>query len=581
MSVLKRTGFMKIALVVLALAAAIPMSAQPSRGSGRLLVKFRQGTSEAQGRATIQSLGAQSLETLPGIGVQVVTLPANANENAFLNAFKQRGDVEFAEPDEVVFPDAIPNDPYYSSEWYLPRIDAPTAWDTTIGQVSIIIAIVDTGVDGTHPDLASNLVAGRNVWDGNNDSSDVYGHGTAVAGTAAAAGNNAMGVAGVCWNCRIMPIRASALDGSATYSSIANGIVWASDHGARVANVSYMMTTSSTVSSAASYMKTRGGVVTMSAGNYATFSSTADNPNILTVSATDENDILYGWSNTGNNVDLAAPGCVYTTGRGGGYGGACGTSFSAPTVAGVAGLVLSASPGLTGSQLMDRLRQNTDDRGPAGFDPAFGWGRVNAALAVNAGGAGQDTQAPSVSITAPGDSSTVSSTTSIQAAASDNVGVVSVTFYVDGNQVGMSTSAPYAATWNTSSVANGAHTIGVAAQDAAGNIANSNRPVNVDNTVAPPPPADTTAPQISIISPTGGTVSGNVSVRVNATDDVGVTRVELDVDGRQVSSSTSAPFTTSWNTRPKNVARGNHTLQVRAYDAAGNVGTSAPVIVTK
>ena len=108
----------------------------------------------------------------------------------------------------------------------------------------------------------------------------------------------------------------------------------------------------------------------MSAGNYATFDNTADNPSILTISATDSSDILYSWSNTGNNVDLAAPGCVYTTMSGGGYGAPCGTSFSAPIVAGVAGLVLSASPNLTAAELTGRLRSNADDLGTPGFD---GW----------------------------------------------------------------------------------------------------------------------------------------------------------------------------------------------------------------
>ncbi len=144
-----------------------------------------------------------------------------------------------------------------------------------------------------------------------------------------------------------------------------------------------MVTTSSTVTLAAKYFYDRGGVVSSSAGNYSAFDSSADNRYILTVGGTDENDALYSWSNTGNNIDLTAPGCVgNTTTNGGGYSSACGTSFSAPIVAGVAALVLSGNSGLTPAQLTDVLRQSADDRGPAGWDPTYGYGRVNAARAV-------------------------------------------------------------------------------------------------------------------------------------------------------------------------------------------------------
>ena len=147
------------------------------------------------------------------------------------------------------------------------------------------------------------MVAGWNIYDNNSDSRDVYGHGTKVAGTVAAAGNNGAGVASVAWSCWIMPVRISDPTGWATYSDIASGLTWAADHGARVANISYKVTTSSTVTAAAQYFQGRGGVVASSAGNDALFDASADNPYIITVSATDPNDALYSWSSTGNNVD--------------------------------------------------------------------------------------------------------------------------------------------------------------------------------------------------------------------------------------------------------------------------------------
>ena len=588
MSSLQKWGRLEGRLVVAAallLAGSTPVQAQSEHVPGRILVKFKSDVSAPQGRAALGRFGARAQEVIPGTGVQVVSLPGNADENAYLNAFKGLREVEFAEFDEIVEPDDVtPNDPFYGSQWFLPRISAPQAWGTTTGQAGVIIAIVDTGVDGTHPDLSGKLVAGWNTYNNNADSNDVYGHGTKVAGTAAAASNNGLGVAGVCWNCWIMPVRASAVDGSASYSALAAGITWAADHGARVANVSYMVTNSSAVSAAANYMKSKGGVVTISAGNYATFDPTADNPNVLTISATDENDLLYSWSNKGNNVDLAAPGCVYTTTRWGGYGSTCGTSFSAPTVAGVAGLVLSQNPNLSGDELTARLKQSGDDIGVAGFDTNFGWGRINAAKAVTptSGGGGSDTQAPSVAITSPASSATVSSTVTIQASANDNVGVASVSFYVDGALLGTDTSAPFSWQWNSSAASNGGHMIAAAARDAAGNVANSSAPVTVDNAAPPNPTADEQAPTISILSPSNGSSIGNsVNVLVSASDNTGVVKVELYVDGKLTAISTAAPFTTKWNAKPKSVARGAHSLQVRAYDAAGNIGYSGVTTVYK
>jgi hypothetical protein len=553
-----------------------PVLAQgnPDFVRGRLLVKFRPEVTAEQAPAFVAGFQARISGELPRIGVQMIELPPQASERVYLNAFKARPEVAFAELDRIVPPaDVTPNDPWYPNEWHLPKISAPAAWSTTTGSSIITIAILDTGVDGTHEDLVSKMVSGWNFYDNNSDTADVYGHGTKVAGAAAAAGNNGKGVASLAWGCWIMPIRVSATNGYATYSAIANGITWAADHGARVANVSYRVTTSSTVSAAAQYFHSKGGVVVVSAGNESTFDSSADNPYILTVSATDPNDALYSWSNTGNNIDVAAPGCVYSTTRGGGYTSACGTSFSAPIVAGVTALVLSNNPGLTAAQVTSILQQSADDRGAAGWDPSYGWGRVNAAKAVvMAGGGTADTQPPVVSLLSPANGAVVSGTITIQVAASDNVGATSVSIAVDGALLCTLAAAPYSCSWNTTTAANGTHTLTATAKDAAGNAATASITVTLNNA------ADTTPPVIAITSPvSGSTVSGNLSVLVKATDNVGVVKVALYVDGSLSAASTTAPFTTKWNSRK--AARGPHTLQTKAYDAAGNMGSSAPVTV--
>ena len=547
----------------------------PSYVRGRLLVKFREGVDSNKAHGVLAAFQAQDDGEIPGTGVKVLSLPPNASEKALERAFRNRAEVEFAEVDSIVAPDGVtPDDPLYPSQWHLSRIAAPDAWSTTTGSSGIIVAILDTGVDGSHPDLAPKMVSGWNVYDNNANTADVYGHGTKVAGTAAAAGNNGTGVASVAWNCLIMPVRIAAADGYASYSAIASGLTWAANHGARVANISYMVTTSSTVTSAAKYFYDHGGVVSSSAGNYSTLDSSADNPYILTVGGTDENDALYGWSNTGNNIDLVAPGCAgNTTTNGGGYSSACGTSFSAPIVAGVAALVLSMNSSLTPAQVTDVLRQSADDLGQAGWDPTYGYGRVNAARAVESAWGVAKTEPLSVSITAPTNGATVSGQVSVLATATDSVSVTSVLLYVDGVLSGTGSGTPYSFKWDTTKAANGSHILEAQASDAAGNSSAVSVSVTVNNAVA-----DTTAPAITITSPAdGASVSGNMSVTCVAADNVRVVQVALYVDGVLTSTSSRAPFKINWNTRK--VTPGPHVLQERAYDAAGNVGTSALVTV--
>lgn len=546
----------------------------------QVLVQFRPGVSDAQAQAVINAHQGRSVRQIPQIRVHMVALPAAGTEAAFAQAFKNRPEVLGAEVNRLVpHADLVPNDPFYPSQWHLAKIQGPAAWSVTAGSTSVIVAVLDTGVDGTHPDLSPKMVAGWNIYDNNSDSRDVYGHGTKVAGTVAAAGNNSTGVASVAWGCWIMPVRISDPTGWATYSNIASGLVWAADHGARVANISYKVTTSSTITAAAQYFQGQGGVVTSSAGNDAIFDASADNPYIITVSATDPNDALYSWSSTGNNVDVAAPGCVYTTFSGGGYGSACGTSFSAPIAAGVAALVLSVKPLLSPGEVTSVLRSSADDLGTAGWDASFGAGRVNAARAVAQAGGGSpppaaDIQRPSVAFTSPAAGATVSNTVTLAVSASDNVGVTSVTIAVDGATTCLFSAAPFSCSWNTKNVVSGAHTLTATAKDAAGNLATASVTVTVSNAAA-----DTTLPTVTITSPkTGNTVSGNVTVTVSYSDNVGVVRVELAADGTPTATATSAPFTTRWNSQK--ALRGTHTLQVKAFDAAGNYSFSPAITVS-
>jgi subtilisin family serine protease len=546
--------------------------------SGRILVKFRAGIEAAHAQQMIAAHGARDAAEIPEIGVHIVELPEQASETAFVSAFAAQPEVEFAELDAKVAPAVNPNDPLFGSEWHLNKIAAPSAWSSNTGSSNVTIAILDTGCDPTHPDLAAKYVPGWNTYDNNSDTHDVYGHGTAVAGSAAAVSNNSTGVASVAWGCRIMPMRISDTSGYGYGSTIAAALTWAADHGARVANISYRMDFSSTVTSAAQYFMSRGGVVTMAAGNASVAETAGDNPYILVVSATDSADNLTTFTNYGNNLDLSAPGInIYTTNNGGGYGAWWGTSFSAPITAGVAGLVMSANPALTAEQVQDVMKQSADDLGAAGWDNRYGWGRLNASRAVSMATGGvtpPDTTPPGVAFSAPAAGGTVANTVTVQVNASDNVGVASVTLYLDDAAVANSPTAALSWSWNTLASVNGAHTLRAVATDTAGNTGSTQISVTVNNVI------DTTPPTVAITSPAqGATVSRNVSVTVSAADNVGVSRVELYVDGRLTASSVTAPFSTSWNSRK--AAAGAHTLVCKAYDAAGNIGVSQTVTVYK
>ena len=459
---------------------------------GRLLIGFKQNLTDDQASAAVRGAGANSSKRIGNLNVYVVELPPTANTNTFSNVFKNRTDVDFVEPDMYLPPVQVtPNDPQYSSQWHLPRISAPNAWTINKGDAIIRIAILDTGVDPAHSDLYSRLVPGWNFYDNNSNTSDVHGHGTKVAGTASASSNNGLGVTGVSWETLIMPIRVTDSAGYATYSALASGLNWAANNGARVANMSFDVTGSSTVAAAAQYFQGKGGVVASSAGNSGTASTLAPSPYIITVSATDPNDAIYSWSTTGNRVTISAPGCVTTTFNGNTYGGACGTSFSSPIVAGVAALLLSTNPNLTPSQVVAILQATADDLGTAGLDTIYGYGRVNAAKALSLafnppGGSAPtptpppppspllDTTAPQISITSPAANTMVSGNTSVEFLATDNVAVTRVNLLVNGSVVGSSTSAPFSIRWNAKNLSRVTYALQGQALDGAGNSTVSN-----------------------------------------------------------------------------------------------------------
>jgi len=548
----------------------------------RVIIEARPGLSDAALDNILKEHGGKRRK-LGQSRLYVVDLPPSASETAVAAALSHRPELKFAELDRVVHATATANDPYFGSEWHLAKIGAPTAWDASQG-AGVTVAILDSGINVNHPDLVARLVPGYNVYNNNTDLTDVCGHGTAVAGVAAASTNNAAGVAGVAGAANIMPVRIAYPDGTggcyANYSTIASGLTYAADHGARVANISYNgVAGSSSIMSAANYMKGKNGLVFVAAGNNNIDENITSDGSMIVVSATDTNDVKASFSSWGAFVTLSAPGTsIVTTDSSGGYSTWQGTSFSSPLSAGVAALVMAERPDLSGAQVQSLLYSTAVDLGAAGRDPVFGYGRVNAGAAVQAAAsfaAPADISAPSVALAAPLGGSTVSGLVPVTVNASDNVGVTRVDLLVNGTVVATDTAAPFSFSWDSAGVPNGKASLGAVAYDAAGNAGTSSvASVNVSN-VTTGVANDTTPPVVSINNPVGGTVNGNVSVSVSATDNAGAAGIKmtLAIDGVTKATGTGGSLGYNWNT--KKGSAGAHTITVTARDAAGNASTAS------
>ena len=351
-----------------------------------IMVKFKPSTSSEKRKEVLKKHKLSERSEITQLKVKLLTIsdedtPEEARDR--LEA-EEKNFIEFAEVDEILAPSLVPNDPWFPN-WQKDKqiINAPGAWDTTTGNANLVSAVADTGVDCSHEDLTINCVSGWNFYDNNSNTNDVFGHGTKVAGIIGALGNNSIGIAGAVWQSKIMPIRVSDANGLSTLSAIANAITYAADHGAKTVNASYAAGGSKTVQSAGNYMRSRGGLVTISAGNSGKTTGNSASPDLIVVSATDSSDTLYSWSSFGNDVDISAPGCTgAATINGGGYTSFCGTSNSAPEAAGVLMLIWSANPALSPDQAQNALFSSAKDLGPAGWDEYYGWGRINAYSAL-------------------------------------------------------------------------------------------------------------------------------------------------------------------------------------------------------
>ncbi|MGH7848280.1 MAG: S8 family serine peptidase, partial [Candidatus Binatia bacterium] len=435
--------------------------------AGELLIVPQEGVSEQEVLDLYRRHGGKTRKKLSRIKTHRVEL-APQSVDTVETALKKHPKIKYVERNYWAETMVIPNDPGFSHQWHLQKISAPAGWEITIGSPAVTVAIVDSGIDSNHPDLQSKIVAGHNFVENNADTDDVDGHGTAVAGAAAALTNSGIGVAGVAWANTVMPLLVVDASGYATYGDVAEAIIYAADHGAKVINLSLGGPSySNTLQNAINYAWNKGVVIVASAGNESSNAPLypAALSNVIAVSASDQSDRPASFSNFGSWVDVAAPGTsIYTTNNGGSYGSWHGTSFSSPLVAGLAALIFSLNPNLTSAQVVDILRGSADDLGAGGFDPAFGYGRINVARALEVAAT---VATIDVAITSPGPNSAVSGVIPVEVSAHAHSGISRVEYYVDGVLNETDTSAPYAFLWNSSGVT-GAHTLVAKAYDANG-----------------------------------------------------------------------------------------------------------------
>ncbi|WP_134702761.1 S8 family peptidase [Ammoniphilus sp. YIM 78166] len=346
-----------------------------------LVVKFTEGTSAEEIDQIHRKARCEVLEKNEELGTY--TVKSTRKMRRMLNHYEKLSQIEYAEPNYTFKAFYTPNDPFFSSFQYgLQRVQAPSAWDVTQSTPTTIIAILDTGVDPNHPDLRGKLLQGYDFVERDLAPNDANGHGTHVAGIAAAVTNNAVGIAGMAPRASILPVRVLGSDGSGSLQAVANGIIYAANQGAQVINLSLgSPATSTTLQNAIQYAWNRGTVIVAAAGNEnsRTPNYPANYPHVIAVAATNQNDTRASFSNYGRWVEVAAPGqSILSTYPGSRYTYLSGTSMAAPYVAGLAALL--AAQGRSQTQIRDAILNTADP--VAGTGVFWVHGRINAARAV-------------------------------------------------------------------------------------------------------------------------------------------------------------------------------------------------------
>ena len=460
------------------------------------------------------------------INIYILKLPIDADIPSIAGAYKKNPNVEYAEPNYIAHICVKPNDPYYSQQWAHQNMQSEQAWDIEKGDSSVVIAIIDTGVDWDHPDLAANIwnntdeILDGNDTDGNgyvddirgwdsvdttspvypgedgtvrdNDPMDFHGHGTHCSGIAGAVTNNGMGIAGMCWNCKIMAVRSGykGADGNGYLESddTAAAIVYAADNGADVISMSWGdYTDSSLIKDTIDYAYFKGVVLVGAAGNDDTKTRVypASYDNVIAVSATNSSDTKARFSNYGSWVDVAAPGInINSTVFDDIYVSWSGTSMSTPFVAGLAGLILSKNSTFSNEEVRNILRSTAD---PVISTEYIGLGRINAYNAIL-----RDSTLIA-NLDSSLDDAIVQDVISINGTASGNnfhkyelyygLGVYPTNWTQIGSTQYTQVVDGVLDTWNTSLIIDGTYSIRLDAIDVNGQVTEDRVVIKIDNTL--------------------------------------------------------------------------------------------------
>lgn len=323
---------------------------------------------------------------LEKINALVIKIPL-IQQTAVMSLLKQDSSIQTIEPNFKAYSFSETNDPSIVNQWGLYKIEAakvasPSAWDITHSSPAIKVAVLDTGIESTHPDLQGKIILEKN-FSSSNTLTDVVGHGTHVAGSIGALTNNGVGIAGVGYDTVLMNGKVLDDTGSGYYDDIASGIIWAADNGAAVINMSLGGSQpQQALQNAINYAWSKGVVIIAAAGNsgntqvfYPAFYD-----HVISVAATDQNDNKPSWSTYGTWVKVAAPGdSIYATYKGGGYAYMRGTSMATSVVSGVAALV-EATHQCSNTCVVDIIQKSADQI--AGTGTYWIFGRVNALKAV-------------------------------------------------------------------------------------------------------------------------------------------------------------------------------------------------------
>jgi thermitase len=584
------------AVASVASAAKGPVPVRPA--GDRLVVAYEDGASSAHRSTARDAVDASLVRRLPGLAADVVTVPAGDGADA-LRELRGRSDVRYAERDVLDHVASVPNDPAFGSLWNMTQIGAPQAWDQVTDSSSVIVGVVDSGVSLTHHDLAGQLWhnpgesgGGRETngsdddgngyvddvdgWDFHfsvNDPSPNHPHGTHVAGTIGAAGNNGLAVTGVSWHSTIMPVAAIGPDGSGYRSDIALGFAYAADNGARIVNASLTGTGLSDLyrDVMADHPDT---LFVVAAGNDGSDDDAVpvtpcdeDVPNLICVAATGPSDQLADFSNHGRSeVDVAAPGVdILSLLPDDATGAMSGTSMATPLVTGVAALTLASHPWLSTAQLRAAVLDGAR-RLPSLSGLVATGGRLDAPGALAAARDAVAPTAPAVALPGAGSWSASTPVARWSAATDGQSGLAGYDVDVDGRRVG--STAAGVTELALGALSDGQHSVVVTARDGAGNRAPSAPQAFGTDRTAPTPPAPRSPAAHAVVRRPALTFA--MTPAADAASGLFATTVLIDGKVAPIDAFGHSALAAS-------LADGHHVWSTSARDRAGNAAASAAI----